>query len=177
MKQETIQVSKQKNMIYNVKRTHIVLFIFIVLGIAAAGSVIQLQNYNNYFENKIIAATNRIVPAEGQCDIDLSALFTDFEWNTASIFIGGNSKQIREALQFDNDISDGIVFANDEENVMVSMSIYDFLHDELPKVGYTVNRTQNNDLYYTSRPREQAILHVEKFRDRKGKYKYLVYFQ
>jgi len=138
-------------------------------------SVHCVQMNKQSFEKKIVSTADRMITDEGECDINLDELFSDVEWDTVSVFIAGNTKQIRDSLMVDNDISDGIVFTHNGKRVMLEMSTYDFLHDELPLISYHVIRSQDDDPYYISRSRDQAILHVKKFISYSGKYKYLVY--
>ena len=146
----------------------------ILIAILTAG-ILCIQVNRPSLEKRIIMAADRMIIDEGECNIDLSELFDDVDWDTVSIFIAGNAKQIRNSLYVDNDISDGIVFTSNGKRVMLEMSTYDFLHDELPLISYHVVRTQDDDPYYESRSRDQAILHIKKFMSNSGEYKYLVY--
>lgn len=145
--------------------------------ILIAACVFARQNVHSTIEKRIISAANQSLSAEGQCDIDLGNVFADFEWDTVSVFVGGNSRQIRDSLQVDSDISDGIVFSDHGKPVMVEMSTYGFPEDVPPDVGYYVERIQADDPYFVGRPREDAVIHVKKFRAHNGKYKYLIYFE
>lgn len=138
-------------------------------------SILYMQGNRPSLEKRIITAADRMIIDEGECSIDLSELFDDVDWDTVSIFIAGNAKQIHDSLCVDNDISDGIVFTFNGKRVMLEMSAYDFLHDELPLISYHVVRTQDDDPYYESRSRDRAILHIKKFMSNSGEYKYLVY--
>lgn len=57
-------------------------------------------------EDRIIAAADEILSGEGECDIDLDKVFWDYEWDTVSIFVAGKTKQIKDTLKVDNDVSD-----------------------------------------------------------------------
>ena len=133
------------------------------------------RNNNSMVEDRIIAAADEILSGEGECDIDLDKVFWDYEWDTVSIFVAGNTKQIKDALKVDNDVSDGIVFSSHGEPVMIEMSTYGFPEEKLPVVGYNVIKTQSNGLYYTTRLRDNSTVHIRKFVD-KGEFKYTVYF-
>ena len=156
-----------------IKKSFIVVALLAIL-ITASVAITQRNKFT--FRTRIVTATDRIVKDEGECALDLNILFADLEWDTVSIFVAGNSKQIQDSLLVDNDISDGIVFSDNGKSVMLEMSTYDFLNDELPLVSFYVERTQPDDPYYVSKSRDQAVLHVKKFISYNGTYKYLVYF-
>ena len=136
-----------------------------------------LQNTHSTIEKRLISAINQNLPGEGQCDISLENVFADFEWDTVSIFVGGNSKQIHDLLQVDSDISDGIVFSYHQKPVMVEMSTYGFPSDIPPDISYYVERIQADDPYFVSRPRDNAVVRAKKYRFHDQKYKYLIYFK
>ena len=54
---------------------------------------------------------------------------------------------MRASLDADNDISDGIVFTLNAKHIMPEMSTYDFLHDALPLISYSIAKTQENNPY------------------------------
>lgn len=148
-----------------------------LVGIILIGTVVfGLQGGKSTFEKRITAAADRAMVGEGECELDLNALFADMEWDTVSIFVAGNAGQIRDTLQLDNDISDGIVFSDNGKHVLLEISTYDYNHDAYPLISFYVDRAQIDDAYYASRPRDQAVLHVEKFLAHDGKYRYAVSF-
>lgn len=58
-----------------------------------------------------------------------------------------NAKQMRASLDLDNDISDGIVFTLNAKHIMPEMSTYNFLHDALPLISYSIAKAQENNPY------------------------------
>lgn len=147
------------------------MFLFILLFIS------YTQHNINHIESKIVAAVDCILEGEGDCELDLSILFTEFDWDTVSIFVGGNPAQIQSHLQFYPDISDGIIFSLDGQPVMVSTSTYNFPDDIQPQIGYYVEREKVNDPFFVSIPIEEAKIQVEKFLSSDGCYRYLVYYK
>ncbi len=139
------------------------------------GTVFAQTNQHSDIERKIIVAANQCIDGEGACEIDLAEIFTGFEWDTVSIFVGGNSKQIRENLGIDHDISDGIVFSLNGKPIRVATSTYQFPQDVPPDVGYHIERASAEAPYYISLSRENAIVLVKKYAFHNDQYKYLVY--
>ena len=152
----------------------------VIMGIAFVMimiAIIYFTNRNNYsmIEDRIITAVDELLSGEGECDIDLDKVFWDYEWDTVSIFVAGNTKQIKDALKVDNDVSDGIVFSSHGEPVMIEMSVYGFPKEELPVISYNVIKAQSDGLYYTTRLRDNSTVHVRKSVYR-GEFRYTVYF-
>ena len=151
-----------------------------IMGIAFATimiAIVYFTNRNNYsmIEDRIITAVDEILSGEGECDIDLDKAFWDYEWDTVSIFVAGNTKQIKDELNVDNDVSDGIVFSSHGEPIMIEMSTYGFPEEKLPVVSYNVIKAQSNGLYYTTRPRDNSTVHIRKSVYR-GEFRYTLYF-
>lgn len=161
----------------NIFRSKKIVAVFMLALTIMIVCIIMANDDESVIKERIINATNKELPYEGECEIDLNVLFADYDWDMVSIFIGGNSKQIREELKIDNDISDGIMFSKRGEPMLLALSTYDFIDDKVPDVGFYVERNQTDDPYYISRERLNALVHVRKFCDYDGTYKYLVYFE
>ena len=126
-------------------------------------------------ERKIMASVDAVLEGGGECEIDLAMLATEFEWDTVSIFVAGNSAQIRSHLKVDNDIFDGIVFSLAGQPVKVIMSTYQFPQDLPPRIGYSVKRSNAEDPYFVSFPFEHAKIQARKYISSDGSYRYLLY--
>lgn len=88
----------------------------------------------NTIEREIVNAANHRLPEEGMCVIDLAEVFSEFEWDTVSVFVGGNSKQVEAALGVKADVCDGLVFSLDGNPVAIAMSAYQFPTDTPQKL-------------------------------------------
>ena len=155
-------------------------FIIIAFALFVAALFIFLFISNEHhklddLERRIIASIDAVFEGEGECEIDLSMLATGFEWDTVSIFVAGNSAQIRSHLKVDNDISDGIVFSLAGQPVKVIMSTYQFPQDLPPRIGYSVKRSNAEDPYFVSLPFEHAKIQARKYISSDGSYRYLLY--
>ncbi len=148
------------------------LFALFIIEIAISLLISTTCHQENEFEAKLISTVNSILENEGECVVDLSTLITEFEWDTVSIFVGGNPTQIRENLKIDTDISDGIVFSLKGEPVMVATSTYQFPKDTPPTVGYSIERTNADDPYYVNLSADNASVLVIKYVASDGRYCY-----
>lgn len=160
-------------MVRHSRKLSMILILILVLMIVVFS--ITHKQHSNSIEKRIVAAVNQYIPDIGECELNLSELFSDFEWDTVSVFVAGNPSQIYDALKIDSDISDGIVFSKDGQPIKWAMSTYQFPKDELPTLTYYVERTMPNDLYYISLTCDDAIVSVNKRTDESGSYKYILY--
>lgn len=127
----------------------------------------------NPIEKKIIAETNKRIAGEGKCELDLTIIFNEFNWDAVALFVAGNSRQIKDVLGIETVASDGIVFMLNEKPIQVAMSAYIFPDDIMPKVSYCVGHESKEDPYYIILPRENAVVSVEKYIS-DGHYKYRI---
>ena len=67
----------------------------------------------DYVQDRLIAEIDRQCSGEGECMLDLAEAFSDFAWDAVSVYMAGNSRQIREALGVYTEAEDGIVFSKD----------------------------------------------------------------
>lgn len=150
----------------------------ILLSLAAIGIFALVYNalkLSPGFENKIVAFVDAQLNAEGEISVDLSMLVTEFEWDTVSVFVGGNPSQIQEYLHVYPDISDGIVFSLNGQPVMVAMSTYEFPADIPPRIWYDIERNDIESPYFVSLPFEKSTVQVKKYLASDGNYHYLLY--
>lgn len=151
----------------------IVLFIFFML--FSIWFFTEKTPQRNAIESRIISSVDQHLKDEGVCEIDLAVLFDDFDWDTVSIFVAGNSKQIKDALGIDTEISDGIVFSMNGVPVRQSTSFYQFPKDIPPDLAYSIDRMNLENPYYISLSKEHAVVQVQKYSYKNGTYKYSLF--
>lgn len=133
------------------------------------------QNTRNhsYIEKKLVAAIDQQCGAEGECDIDLGKVFADLDWDTVSVFVAGDTSQILE-LGVYSEISDGIVFLKAGTPVKEHLSCYGFPQDIPPLISYYLDETVPASFHYVTLPREQSVVHAEKYHFYDNSYKYSI---
>lgn len=130
----------------------------------------------DYVQDRLIAEIDRQCSGEGECMLDLAEAFSDFAWDAVSVYMAGNSRQIREALGVYTEAEDGIVFSKDGIPILEHQSWYQFPQDIPADVSYYVIGEDADDPYYVTLPFENAIVHAEKYKFLEDyKYKILVY--
>ena len=155
-----------------IKRVVIVLIVIITLVLIV---LIDKKPKTTWVEQKIIDAINQNNSGNiGECEIDLSDVFTDFQWDTVSLFSAGNSKQVEDAVGIYPDVSNGIVFSLDGVHQLIDLTTYSFPNDEPPIVSYYIERTDLTSLFYSTLSRDNAVVHGEKYKWNE-KYKYSVW--
>lgn len=156
------------------KRNGIALFAVVAVLLAGIGGLIYTYQ-QNYVENKIIATVDQRCKDFGTCQIDLAEVFTAFEWDTVSIFVGGDPRQVYDELGVESDAAEGgIVFSKNDKPVKVDLSGYVDL-DTPTRIGYYFNRKSLDDPCYVSLPHDNAVVNVEKHEHR-GQYYYELYW-
>ena len=153
------------------KKRYIVVLLTVCILCAVFFAIYKRQNY---IPSRIITAIDQRCSGEGECSIDLAEVFTGFDWDTVSIFMAGNTRQIEDALGVYTEISDGIVFSKDGDPVLTHMSFYQFPQDVPADISYYVHREKPSDPYYVSLPFQNAIVHAEKYMYNDD-YKYTIY--
>lgn len=142
-----------------------------------AGSLVcaSLHRYGfierSFIERNLVAAIDSLCSEEGSCEIDLSEVFSNFEWDTVSIFTAGNPAQVME-LGVYSEISDGIVFSRDGKPLKKHLSTYGFPEDVPPLISYYLESDSPDAPHYISLPRAQARVRAEKYRFHDGSFKY-----
>lgn len=149
-----------------------VIISLIVIVVLLVGCVVYLNTHRrNYIEKKLVSAIDQYCREEGECDIDLDEVFTEFEWDTVSVFVAGNTAQVMD-LGVYTEISDGIVFSVKGRPVKKHLSCYGFPDDIPPLISYYLERDDPYSPVYISMPRDQAVVHARKYRYQDGSYKY-----
>lgn len=147
---------------------------FLAAALLLAGSLSFVKLHRrSYIERKLVAAIDQQCEGAGECELDLSEVFEDFEWDTVSVFTAGNTAQIME-LGVYSEISDGIVFSADGKPLKKHLSTYGFPEDIPPLISYYLELENPNASHYVSLPRTQARVHAEKYRFHDGSYKYII---
>ena len=118
-----------------------------------------------------MAAIDRQCEEESECDIDLAEVFAELDWDTVSVFVAGNTAQISEVGVY-SEISDGIVFSKAGSPVKKHLSCYGFPEDVPPLISHYLDDAVLNSTHYIALPREQAVVHAQKYRFHDGSYKY-----
>lgn len=150
----------------------------IVTSLITAGLIIGVLVYLNahrlsYIEQKLVSAIDQRCDCEGECEIDLAEVFTEFEWDTVSIFIAGDTAEVMD-LGVYTEISDGIVFSQEGRPLKKHLSCYAFPEDIPPLISYYVERNGPYSPHYISLPREHAVVHAQKYQFSDGSYKYSI---
>lgn len=149
----------------------IIMVLAVTMGLLVGGIIYSNTNRLSDIERKLVAAIDQYCEEEGECDIDLAEVFGEFEWDTVSIFVAGDTAEVMD-LGVYTEISDGIVFSREGQPLKKHLSCYGFPEDIPPLVSYYVEQTNLYSPHYISLPREQAIVHAEKYRFRDGSYRY-----
>lgn len=124
---------------------------------------------------KILAAFDQRCKDIGICEIDLAEVFTAFEWDTVSIFVDGDMRQVYDELGVESDAADGgIVFSKDKKTVKIDLCGCQFPEDVPARIDYYFNRKSLDDPCYVTLPHDHAIVIVEKNKFR-GNYYYKLY--
>ena len=118
----------------------------------------------DYVQDRLIAQIDRQCSGEGECMLNLPEVFPNFAWDTVSMYMAGNSRQIREALGVYTEAADSIVFSRDGIPILEHKSWYQFPQDIPADVSYYVIREDAGDPYYVTMPFENAIVHAEKYK-------------
>lgn len=169
MRMKSAQMGSMATMTF-VKR-HKRTFILVLVVVAA---IFLYTHRISYIEWKLVSAINQHCAEEGECDIDLAEVFAGFEWDTVSVFVAGDPLEVEAVLGVYNDTSDGIVFSREGKPVKKHLSSYGFPEDIPPLISYYVERANPYLPCYVSFPREQAVVHAEKYRFHDGSYKYSI---
>ena len=151
------------------------ILLLLEIALLITGAIVYLNAHRpNPIEQKLVSAIDQRCEGEGECEIDLAEVFADFDWDTVSVFVGGNTAEVME-LGVYTEISDGIVFSKAGEPLKQHLSCYGFPDDIPPLVSYYVERSGPYSPYYISFPREQAVVHASKYQFQDGSYKYSIF--
>lgn len=142
-----------------------------ILALVVVAGIFFYTHRLSYIERKLVTAIDQYCEEEGECDINLAEVFGEFEWDTVSVFVAGDTAEVMD-LGVYTEISDGIVFSRDGQPLKKHLSCYGFPEDVPPLISYYVERTDPYSPHYISLPREQAVVHAEKYRFHDGSYKY-----
>lgn len=129
----------------------------------------------SFIEQRIITKCNENVQQRGKCYLDLALLFNDFDWDTVSIYVSGNNKQLSKELGIYNEFSDGIVFSLRGTPVFTASSTYSVPEGEPPALLYSIDQSENPELFFVTLPKDRAVVCVEKYYYQKtGAWKYIL---
>lgn len=151
----------------------VIVILFVMATLLMGGIIYATTHRLSYIEEKLVTAIDQCCEQEGECKIDLAEVFTEFEWDTVSVFIAGDSAQLMD-LGVYSEISDGIVFSQNGRPLKTHLSCYAFPEDTPPLVSYYVERSNSYSLNYITLPREHAIVRAEKYLFKDGRYKYVI---
>lgn len=151
------------------------IFLLLEIAVLITGAIVYLSAHRlSYIEQKLVSAIDQRCDGEGECEIDLAEVFTEFEWDTVSIFIAGDTAEVMD-LGVYTEISDGIVFSQEGRPLKKHLSCYAFPEDIPPLISYYVEQNGPYSPHYISLPREQAVVHAQKYQFSDGSYKYGIY--
>lgn len=117
----------------------------------------------SFIEQRIITKCNENVKQTGKCYLDLALLFDDFDWDTVSIYVSGNNKQLSKELGIYNEFSDGIVFSLRGTPVFKASSTYSVPEGEPPTLLYSINQSDNHEQFFVTLTKDCAVVCVEKY--------------
>ena len=143
-----------------IKRKTLCLGVIIVLLLSV---LIYIYSRSNMIEEKLTSAIDQICAGEGECILDLNDIFTDFEWDTVSIFMAGNSKQVIAKIGVDPDVSNGIAFSKNGVLQQIDMSTYDFPMDAPPHISYSIEQSHPYNTYCISLSKDRAKVKASKY--------------
>ena len=151
------------------------ILLLLEIALLITGAIVYLNAHRpNPIEQKLVSAIDQRCDGEGECEIDLAEVFTEFEWDTVSIFIAGDTAEVMD-LGVYTEISDGIVFSQEGRPLKKHLSCYAFPEDIPPLISYYVEQNGPYSPHYISLPREQAVVHAQKYQFSDGSYKYGIY--
>lgn len=156
------------------KRRMRVFLVFLIIAILFIGWLLfQNTRRYSYIEKKLVAAIDQQCREEGECDIDLGKVFAELDWDTVSVFVAGDTSQILE-LGVYSEISDGIVFSKAGMPVKEHLSCYGFPQDIPPIISYYLDDSVPASFHYVTLPREQSVVHAEKYHFHGNIYRYSI---
>ena len=140
--------------------------------------IIELLNKpTTNIENIIINYIDTKIKHEGTTVIHLGSLFTEFDWDSVTIFEAGNAKQLSDNLGIYNEgTQGGIVFMNGETHVATYMSAYTPFEHLQPKLEFCIcyNHSANNIYYETMNKHDSYVFAIKTRNPGSNIYRYIV---
>ena len=158
-----------------------VLIIISIITIVLVFILIHSYQKKYFIPNKLIYAIDQAIPDGGDCHLYLADVFSNFDWDTVTIFEPPYRKELNERLQIENrEGQDGIVFSLNNHPIYIHYSSYQYNLHEPATISYTVNfRKTDANNNYVSLSKDFSYVKATKYRyhDVNGNYswKYVVF--